>query len=434
MVNDVQRDRGMSIAVFGSADVLSDTETYQQAFDLGGRIAENGWTVVTGGYGGVMGAASHGAHRKGGFVIGVTLMDFDPKPANQFISLRHHEQDLFGRASRLIKESDAIVILDGGLGTLAEFGLAWVLKQVRLLPEDMPILILSPSFKRIQLEVVNQLGLSKRDVEIVHHLQSVDQVINYLNAVLPSSSPPIAPVTITIAAYNAEDYIEASINSAMQQTVSPAAIIVVDDGSTDKTAERVSKMQSLGSGLYLIRQKNSGTPAALNTAIASCKSKYILGLDADDLLEPNALELLWNAAEENPHAALVYSDYRFIDSDSFVIKEVKNPDPGNAIELLIHLHDRLGQPEIDNFLPFGHARLYRTDCLRSLGGYAVDMLYSEDFDLVLRAAERWPFVHVPEFLYQYRWHDKNKGIIHRDGQIADVREAIRRHRWRRGSQ
>jgi hypothetical protein len=94
------------------------------------------------------------------------------------------------------------------------------------------------------------------------------------------------------------------------------------------------------------------------------------------------------------------------------------------------LHDRLALDNTDNFLPAGHGRLYDVERVLSMGGYASDLLYAEDYDLVLRLAERWTCVHIPEPLYGYRWHTTNKGIWGRQGQLDDVRESHRRHLWR----
>lgn len=122
----------LRIAVFGSSEVKANQPEYETAVKLGAALGSQGWQVLTGGYYGVMEAVSKGVQSINGISIGITLSSFDPKPPNIYLSINHHESDLFTRMRRLVYESDAIVVLCGGLGTLAEFSIAWVLKQVGL--------------------------------------------------------------------------------------------------------------------------------------------------------------------------------------------------------------------------------------------------------------------------------------------------------------
>lgn len=421
----------LRIAVFGSSEVKPNQPEYLTAIKLGTALGYQGWQVLTGGYYGVMEAVSKGVQSVNGKSIGVTLSSFDPKPPNNYLSVNHHEFDLFTRMRRLVYDSDAIVVLCGGLGTLAEFTVAWVLKQVGLLSKNYPIILLGNSFEKIANTAIQSLHVKKSDIELLTVVHTIEEVIGLLQVfeeqrILVRS----LPVTVGIAAYNVESFIEESATSAFEQTQQTTEVIVVDDGSTDKTAEILKSLQSKYNFLRVVRQKHSGTQSALNHIISLCQTDYLLGLDADDVLEKNAVESLYNTAITHPNAAIIYSDYTFIDEQGYKIRSIHNPEPDNLVDRLLLVHERISIDNEDNFLPYGHARLYRVDCLREIGGYATDILYADDYDLVLRVAERWTFAHCSEFLYRYRWHTSNKSIVYRQLQVEDVKESVRRHKWR----
>ena len=420
---------GRSIAVFGGADVSASDPRYIAAHRLGGALARAGHTVICGGYYGLMEAVSCGAREEGGEVLGVTLCSFDPKLPNCHLTSRHHARDLYDRLRQIIHRSNAIVVLPGGLGTLVETTTAWLLKQVGQLATTYPIIVMDSVLRELFESAAGRLLMARSDIQHLSFARDIDEVLTVVSN-LPTGSVAVAPVTIGIAAWNAARYIEAALESALSQTMRATEILVVDDGSTDDTADRVARLGGPGKGLSVLRQDNLGTSAALNRILASCSTEYLLGLDADDLLEPNAVERFWRAAREHPEAAIVYSDHLVIDETGAEIAYRASAAPADLLDRLRLLHERLALDNTDNFLPAGHGRLYKVEAIRAIGGYSGDIFYAEDYDLVLRSAERWPCAHVPEALYRYRWHTTNKGIWGRLGQVEDVRESFRRHEWR----
>lgn len=117
--------QGRSIAVFGSSTALPQDRAWQLAHEIGRGLAERGALLLTGGYGGVMEAASRGACTGGGSALGVTLAGLFPeRTPNMWITERHDAASLLDRLDRLFA-CDAFVVLEGGVGTLAEFFLAW---------------------------------------------------------------------------------------------------------------------------------------------------------------------------------------------------------------------------------------------------------------------------------------------------------------------
>ncbi len=118
--------RGPVIAVFGSSTARADDALYRRAHALGRALAERGAVVMTGGYGGVMEAASRGAREAGGHVIGVTVEMFEARgPANPFVVERVHTPDLFERLRTLVQRAHGYAVPGGSVGTLTELFLAW---------------------------------------------------------------------------------------------------------------------------------------------------------------------------------------------------------------------------------------------------------------------------------------------------------------------
>ncbi len=121
------------ISVFGSSAPKPGSADYELSRQMGALLAEAGYTVQTGGYSGVMEAASKGASEAGGRVIGVTsrqIEQFRPMSANQWVAEEIKFNTLQERLSHLVTQSDGAVVMPGGIGTLSELALMWSFMQV----------------------------------------------------------------------------------------------------------------------------------------------------------------------------------------------------------------------------------------------------------------------------------------------------------------
>ena len=130
-----------SVAVFGSSEPREGDPLYEQARRVGALLAQSGFLVVNGGYGGVMEAASRGAREAGGRSVGVTTTAFSRPPGNPYLDEEHREPDLYSRTRRLIELSHAFIILRGKSGTLAELAFLWALNRGGLLPSTRIVLL-----------------------------------------------------------------------------------------------------------------------------------------------------------------------------------------------------------------------------------------------------------------------------------------------------
>ncbi len=120
------------ISIFGGAAPRPGDPAYEEARTLGAQLAQAGWTVATGGYGGMMEAASRGAGEAGGHVVGVTctlIENWRGIKANTWVREEKRFETLRERLYHLVEFSDAALALPGGIGTLTEVALTWSLMQ-----------------------------------------------------------------------------------------------------------------------------------------------------------------------------------------------------------------------------------------------------------------------------------------------------------------
>ena len=107
-------------------------------------------------------------------------------------------------------------------------------------------------------------------------------------------------VSIIIPAYNVEKYIHRAIESSVRQTHKKIEVIIVDDGSTDRTCEIITEYAARYPEIKHISQTNAGVSSARNAALEICNSDYVIFLDSDDWLEENAIErLLCKSYDQN---------------------------------------------------------------------------------------------------------------------------------------
>jgi len=177
----------VNLTVFGSARLTPETDEYKDAVRLGQMLAAEGHTITTGGYGGLMEAASRGAHDAGGTVVGITMAPWKGRiSANRYLSHEHAAQTLFARIEALIK-ADCLIALAGGAGTLGEVALAWNLLQMDLMPKT-PVILVGPVWKAMTEAFRDHLIISNRDLELLKLVGTVDDVI-----VAVSKLPPPIP-------------------------------------------------------------------------------------------------------------------------------------------------------------------------------------------------------------------------------------------------
>jgi len=136
-----------TITIFGTARAKPGDSAYLLAEKIGKGLAQAGYTIANGGYGGTMTAAAKAATEQGGKTIGVTCSMFQNSTANEYISDEIVTDSLEQRLDTLMKLGQAYVVLPGGTGTLLELAKAWELKNKGFLKADKPIILVGKFWK-----------------------------------------------------------------------------------------------------------------------------------------------------------------------------------------------------------------------------------------------------------------------------------------------
>jgi len=197
-------------------------------------------------------------------------------------------------------------------------------------------------------------------------------------------------VSIIIPVFNGEKFISQAIESALNQTYKDIEIIVVDDGSTDKTWWMLTH-QFRKKGVIPVHKENGGTASALNFGIKLAKGEWIKWLSADDVLRPDAVETMMDwAVEKN---CIYYTHYHIIDEKGKIKREFREQ----------------ARPESDLWNLFygnGSSSLIHKDLFTVCGLFDESLRHSEDYEFWLRATQIYGMrlLLIPEFTLLYRNH------------------------------
>lgn len=195
---------------------------------------------------------------------------------------------------------------------------------------------------------------------------------------VPAAGVTVPDVSVVVATCNQAATLPETLRSLRAQTLAPNRweLILIDDGSTDETAEILRH-----AGARMVRQENKGLPAGCNTGLRLARGRYFTRIDSDDFAEPDWLETLFRALEADPHAVCAVPDRR--EGEGAVWRPV--------------------QAETENLYSLiACGTLFRARDLRAIGGFRP--LYWEEYDLYLRLRSQGRFLHVARPLYGYRRH------------------------------
>lgn len=210
----------------------------------------------------------------------------------------------------------------------------------------------------------------------------------------------MSEVSVVIPAYNAAATLPTTLCSVQAQTLRDIEILVVDDGSTDETAEIAEAAAALDTRVRVIRQENAGVAGARNAGVAVSTARWIAPLDADDLWHPEKLERQLRAAREAPWSpTFVYSWSRRIDANDRVMRDLGQPR---------HRGDVLLQIIASNFCHNMSAQIIDRSCLEAVGGFdsglqATGAHGAEDIQMHIALAEMGPVEVAPGYLIGYRF-------------------------------
>lgn len=158
------------ITIFGTGKAKPDDEIFKTAYKLGKSLAQAGFTIANGGYGGTMLAAAKGASQAGGKAIGVTCTAFGRSGPNEYITDEIVTDSLQQRLEKLIFLGDAYIVLPGGTGTLLELAKVWELKNKGFFEKTKPVIMIGEFWKGL-LETIKI-----QDIESIRHIDVADNI------------------------------------------------------------------------------------------------------------------------------------------------------------------------------------------------------------------------------------------------------------------
>lgn len=176
-----------TISVFGSSAPQPGSLAFDEAQRVGRLLAEAGFAVATGGYSGTMTAVSQGACEAGGHVIGVTcdqIEQFRPIGPNRWVKEEIRYATLRERLLHLVTQSDGMLVLPGGIGTLSEMTLAWSFLQVGEVAAQ-PLVLLGPLWRQTVQAFYSPEYVREKDMALLFFADdaatAVNHIITYFN-------------------------------------------------------------------------------------------------------------------------------------------------------------------------------------------------------------------------------------------------------------
>jgi len=223
-----------------------------------------------------------------------------------------------------------------------------------------------------------------------------------------------APVSALMGAYNSAQFIAEAIESVKLQTLPVAELIVVDDGSTDETAQIARSM-----GVEVFSQENGGLAAARNRCIRESSQPWIAFIDNDDIWEPGKIEAQMRMAYANPDVALITCDYSIFDHSGVLsestLKRVRPGYDSQPKRLCEHgsIIDELKQSFADAYyLLLPSQVLVRRDVLEVSGLFDETLESADDFDCFMRVLAHNHLGVVETVLSRRREHEGNASHRH----------------------
>lgn len=205
-------------------------------------------------------------------------------------------------------------------------------------------------------------------------------------------------VSVVVPSYNHAQFIEATLRSIMKQTLRPAQLVVIDDGSSDDSPAVIERvLNHCPFPCELIARDNRGLCATLNEGFERSRGEYFAYLGSDDLWLPDFLKARVSLLESRPDAVLAYGHAYFIDEQNRIVDSTADwarYADGEAREMLLQ-----------TTAPMSPTVLYRRDAVEQQRWNEQSKL--EDYDLYLRLSAAGPFAFDPRVLSAWRRHGSN---------------------------
>ncbi len=223
-----------------------------------------------------------------------------------------------------------------------------------------------------------------------------------------------AKIAVVIPVYNSAAHLEETVQSVQAQTLGAWELVIVDDGSTDDTIGVASRLAETDTRIRVVQAEHGGVSAARNLGVAAAgpQCRCLLFLDADDVLEPDALALLHAALDAEPAAVAANGLGRYVDEAGRPIRPGEMEAAGRARMRLVRDRTEPLDPSepttfdvlvYENCLLIGCV-LVRRQAFEACGGFDARLSRCEDWDLWIRLSLLGPIRFVDRVVLHYRQH------------------------------
>ncbi|MBI9079531.1 MAG: glycosyltransferase [Pseudodesulfovibrio sp.] len=214
-------------------------------------------------------------------------------------------------------------------------------------------------------------------------------------------------ITVYITNYNYSAYVEKAIQSVLEQTFGDFELLIIDDGSTDNSRDLISQY-SEHEKVKCVFQSNKGLNRTNNIALNMARGEFIMRLDADDVLDVNALTIMNDYLLRHPEVHLVFPDYFVTDGQGEVMDVVRRNDFDDLTILDHPAH--------------GACTLVNRECLLDIGGYDEDFTCQDGWDFWIKFIRKYEVANINLPLFYYRQHGSN--LTTNENRLIDTRQKI----------
>jgi glycosyltransferase involved in cell wall biosynthesis len=207
----------------------------------------------------------------------------------------------------------------------------------------------------------------------------------------PMMSTP--DVSVVMSVFNGQAYLAEAIESILNQSYRDFDFVIIDDGSTDKTAEILRSYASRDQRIRIYRHENKGRAASLNIGIELAKGNYVARMDADDFALPHRLQEQVRFMNEHPEVGLIGGAFELINNNQ-VLKTIRFPAEDSEVRSMMGFCNPICHPTV----------LMRKEVALASGGYRKALLDADDYDLWLRMSERTKLGNLDAVVLRYRVH------------------------------
>lgn len=210
-------------------------------------------------------------------------------------------------------------------------------------------------------------------------------------------------ITVLMPVYNAEKYLTEAINSVLCQTHSDFELLIVNDGSRDRSLEIINSYED--QRIRVITQENAGVSAALNTGLKEAKGKYIARFDADDVCYPTRIEEQYRFMQAHPDYVIIGADIDYIDKDGEYLF---------SYQTFGHTNEEIKE-RISMGCPFVHSVvMYKKDTVLGMGGYEVKAHTFEDYFLWMKLIDKGKVFNFNKPMIKVRFNPESVTVDFKD--------------------